>query len=538
MSAPALLLATLLLDAKPYGIDYFITQNGKPIGQEHLEVSADHVGMVVKGTTQIPQPGLRFNTETAYDEKGLKKYTLQGQMGGGDAQITLERRADTYRLSLAVNGDVQGKDFPGKTAVEVLENNTAAHFVRIADRYKGGKAQTLQAIVPQAQGTVDIELSDEGTRVIELGRLLLELRIVRLQYVGGPAVELAIGKDQRLYRALITSQQFAFVADQKSLEAYAKAYPQKRGRDPDEIDVAKAREKTVAFESDGLTIYGTLTLPKVAGTKPKVALLIGGSGPMSRDARIGPHRVLADLAGILAQSNIASLRFDKRYFTYRAMPQGIDPKVTFETEVLLDARAALSFLAQQADLDGASPYVVAHSQGSLVALALAKDAPLRGLILLAPPTEPLDQAWLRQQQHILVSRDRADKTTLERSLAPLRAAFDRVKSGIDDDAAPVSALYWKSLAPYAALSMASKVKVPSALVVGSVDYQVLPAHVQALRDALKAAGSAASYHEVPNVNHVLRETSAPVSDGRDYEEPGPIAEGVKKAIADFLKQVP
>lgn len=532
-----ILLTSLLLTAKPYGVDYYITQGGKPIGQEHLEVSQENQALNIRGTTTIPQPQLRFQTESVYDDKGLKKYELTGQLGGGDAHITVEKKGDVYRLSITSNGDVQGKDFPGKTAIEVIENNTAAHFVRMAARYTGGKNLKFVALVPQAQGTVDVELSDEGMRVIEMGRHLIEVRIVRLQYIGGPAVELAIGKDQRLYRALITSQQFAFIADQKFVENYAKLYPMKRGRDPDEIGNAGARERTVSFNSDGLTIYGTLTLPKNA-QKPKVALLIGGSGPSSRDGRMGPHRLLADLAGILAQNNVASLRFDKRFFTYRAMPQGMDTKVSFETDILLDARAAMTFLATQPDVDGAAPYIVAHSQGSTAALAIAGDAKVRGLVLIVPVSEPLDVAWLRQQQHILQTRDRADQATLERSLAPLRAAFDKVKSGVDDDAAPVSAAYWKSLAGYLPLALANKVKTPTTLIAGAVDYQVLPLQVQALRDVLKSAGSSVTYVEVPKMNHVLRDTQAPVSDGRDYEEPGPTSDAVKKAIADFIKQVP
>ena len=82
-----LLISTFAVAAKPYGIDYLITQNSRGVGQEHIEVSGEPKALVVRGITSIPQPGMRFQTESVYDDKGLKKYELTGQMANSDARI-------------------------------------------------------------------------------------------------------------------------------------------------------------------------------------------------------------------------------------------------------------------------------------------------------------------------------------------------------------------------------------------------------------------------------------------------------------------
>ena len=97
----------------------------------------------------------------------------------------------------------------------------------------------MTVIVPQALGTVDVEITDEGTKVIELHHIPIEVHMLRLQYIGGPMVELAIGNDRTLYRVSVPLQSFAIVADPVSVKEYVKTHPTKRGLDPDEITLCR-----------------------------------------------------------------------------------------------------------------------------------------------------------------------------------------------------------------------------------------------------------------------------------------------------------
>jgi pimeloyl-ACP methyl ester carboxylesterase len=61
----------------------------------------------------------------------------------------------------------------------------------------------------------------------------------------------------------------------------------------------------------GVTLGATLSLPKGVA-RPKVVILVHGSGPGNRDAQLFAHRPFAVLADHLTRQGIAVLRYDKR----------------------------------------------------------------------------------------------------------------------------------------------------------------------------------------------------------------------------------
>ena len=107
-------------------------------------------------------------------------------------------------------------------------------------------------------------------------------------------------------------------------------------------------EREVSFTSGDASIPGTLCLPRNAGGKLPIIVMVQGSGPNDRDETIGPNKPFADIAHGLAEQGIASLRYDKRTFLIR---QGTLPKpgspdvVTLKWEIEDDAVAALEFYA-------------------------------------------------------------------------------------------------------------------------------------------------------------------------------------------------
>lgn len=72
------------------------------------------------------------------------------------------------------------------------------------------------------------------------------------------------------------------------------------------------RDETLAIRTaGGVTLGATLSLP--AGVaRPDLVILVGGSGPGTRDATLLGHRSFAVLADHLARQGIAVLRYDKR----------------------------------------------------------------------------------------------------------------------------------------------------------------------------------------------------------------------------------
>ena len=144
--------------------------------------------------------------------------------------------------------------------------------------------------------------------------------------------------------------------------------------------------KDVAFESPetGITLMGTLTIPKTGGPFPGV-VLISGSGPQDRDETIAGHRPFHVIADVLSRQGIAVLRYDER---------GIgESEGEFSTatsyDFSLDAEAALNYLISREETIEEKCGFAGHSEGGLIAPMIAARKEETGfIILLAGPSIP------------------------------------------------------------------------------------------------------------------------------------------------------
>jgi pimeloyl-ACP methyl ester carboxylesterase len=133
-------------------------------------------------------------------------------------------------------------------------------------------------------------------------------------------------------------------------------------------------EQEVSFDAHALRLMGTLTLPADAGTEPgPAALLLVGSGPVDRNENWKRLRVEAtrQLAHALARARIVSLRYDKRGV---GASEGGDWRTAGFFDGVDDAAAALAFLAGRPEVDPSRIAAIGHSEGAIVATALAAGA--------------------------------------------------------------------------------------------------------------------------------------------------------------------
>ena len=171
-------------------------------------------------------------------------------------------------------------------------------------------------------------------------------------------------------------------------------------------------ERTVDFVgAGGLHLGGTFTLPPATpgqATVPAVLLVPGlgaidrnsvtsAGGPDAlRDAVAASLSVSAlgtseplfhDLAQTLAQNGIASFRYDKRGTADSKL--AANQKLSFDDEVT-DAKAALDFLTQRAEVGSGPVAVFGHDQGGMVAMRAAAGNPrVKALVLASLPGRPL-----------------------------------------------------------------------------------------------------------------------------------------------------
>ncbi len=136
----------------------------------------------------------------------------------------------------------------------------------------------------------------------------------------------------------------------------------------------------VVTAADGVKLAATLSLPTGPGPRPGV-VLVGGSGPVDRDASHDGHRPFAVLADDLARHGIAVLRYDKRG-VMRSAGRYADNS---QDSMVADALAAARALAAQEGVAGVG--LVGHSEGGVIAALAAARAPatVTHLVALAAP---------------------------------------------------------------------------------------------------------------------------------------------------------
>ncbi|MDJ0537027.1 MAG: prolyl oligopeptidase family serine peptidase [Xenococcaceae cyanobacterium MO_207.B15] len=136
------------------------------------------------------------------------------------------------------------------------------------------------------------------------------------------------------------------------------------------------------FESNGVRIYGTLTLPNRTEKSP-ACLFIGGSFPQTRDGNLDnsqtdwfptplPERNLfRDEAKILEREGIATFRYDKRGC---GESEG-DFNSTSLFDLVSDAFWAWQWLRGVPEIDTERIGVLGQSEGAVIALMLAAQEP-------------------------------------------------------------------------------------------------------------------------------------------------------------------
>ena len=297
------------------------------------------------------------------------------------------------------------------------------------------------------------------------------------------------------------------------------------------IGAAAPSEQAILQPIHGGTLYGTLTLPKGKGPFP-VALIVAGSGPTDRDGNSPMLRsdTYKLLAASLAQSGIASVRYDKRGIGQSSMPGLSEADLRFGMFVD-DAVAWAERLRGDARFSRVS--VVGHSEGVLIATLAAQRSTSVAFVV------SLEGAGY-EAGDVLASQLRANPANapiLNESLAAIAA----LKSG--NNVASVSPILWPlfrpSVQPYLiswfavdpALEIA-KLRVPILIVQGTTDLQV------SVADAKRLASGApsATLVLVPGMNHVLRDAPADrPANFATYSQPSlPLDAKATSAIAEFL----
>ncbi|WP_305094169.1 S9 family peptidase [Prescottella sp. R16] len=295
----------------------------------------------------------------------------------------------------------------------------------------------------------------------------------------------------------------------------------------------------ITFTTGAVTMHGSLRLP--AGSGPDApapaVLLLAGSGPTDRngDSALLPGSIgtLEFLADLLEKRGFASLRYDKLGSGTTGLGP-YDPEDIGELGFSVfteGARAALTFLSDRAAIDPQRVYVVGHSEGALIALALAgAGANVAGVGLLEPLAVRLLDLLTTQIDRQLTAVVAGGQLPLELADA-LRLALAGAVESLRTDATlsedlpePLRAA---GLIPANARTLAEEDALDPRELAGRLpagmpvvtscsvkDIQLDCADVDALDAAL--AHTALTPIRMTTANHVLKEIGDAPSTGADY----------------------
>ncbi len=219
-------------------------------------------------------------------------------------------------------------------------------------------------------------------------------------------------------------------------------------RIPEYVNIAKFKEVEVEFGLPEWRLKGTLTIPRRI-EKPKVVILVHGSGPNDRDETIGPNKPFKDLAWGLASKGIAVLRYDKRTKLYGSKMKPDD--INIQAEVIDDVLEAVNFLKARNDVDKSKIIVLGHSLGAMVAPMIATQSQsICGIIMMAAPARKLEDLVLEQMEYIYSLKETISDD--ERSfLTDLQLKVDSLKNKTLRSSTPIigiPASYFYDLAKY------------------------------------------------------------------------------------------
>lgn len=334
----------------------------------------------------------------------------------------------------------------------------------------------------------------------------------------------------------------------------------------------KAEDVKVENKAAGLTLAGTLTLPKGSGPFP-AAIMITGSGAQDRDETLFAHKPFLVIADALTKAGIAVLRCDDRGTGASTGDFGKATSVDFATDV----KAQLDYLKGRKDIDAKKIGLIGHSEGGLIAPMVAAERKDVGYIVLLAGTGLDGMQILKLQNALILKAMGMPEEEVKQGVEVLAKALDLITKGPDgpeldkkldailneqiarekaakkakgdtnegDDASTLAQAragfarlkspwmtYFLGYDPRPALR---KVTCPVLAVNGEKDLQVPPKeNLAEIEKALKEAGNS-SYKivEFPNLNHLFQtsKTGSP-TEYPNIEET--VAEPVLKVLTEWV----
>ncbi len=385
----------------------------------------------------------------------------------------------------------------------LFENGAWEQFLLLFAQYDSAKAgpQNFDAFVPSQGVPFTLNLERINTPGFKVGLQEIATEHFRAGTSLGLGFEMWTDTAHVPLVILIPAQQVRVV--RKGSEALAEVIspsPVKK--------VASANDpytsEEVSFQNDGQNLAGTLTIPKKGSAPFPAVAIISGSGSQDRDgaAVANLYRLIAEH---LSANGVAVLRADDRGVG-KSVP--LKPNTSYR-DLINDSKAAFEFLFKRADIDHRRIAMAGHSEGALTAVVMAAEDPrVAAIMVLAGGSRALDRILMEQTLNGLALQspvNPSDKTGYPAVVTQLDKLFTEVKTKPKPaDPANDPLAYFRQHLEIDPLAFARRVKVPTLILNGERDDNVLAYHALELAQAMAGSGNKQVLLRIfPNLTHVF-----------------------------------
>jgi len=181
-------------------------------------------------------------------------------------------------------------------------------------------------------------------------------------------------------------------------------------------------------KKSGITLAGTLTLPK-EGNKFPAVVLVSGSGPQNRDEEVFGHKPFLVLSDYLTRNGIAVLRYDDR----GVAESGGNYQTATLQDFATDATAAVNYLKTRKEINPEKIGIIGHSEGGIIAFMLAGESgsDLAFIVTMAGMAIPGD-SLMRMQRYAISKTMGISDALIEQNEAVVGIAYSIANSYSQD----------------------------------------------------------------------------------------------------------
>ena len=298
-------------------------------------------------------------------------------------------------------------------------------------------------------------------------------------------------------------------------------------------------EQSLVVQTGEYKLPAILTLPNATGNFP-IVVLVHGSGANDKDENISGTMVFRDIAYHLAEQGIATLRYDKRTYTYMQEVALSPSAFDYEEEVIDDALSAINLAKTLPQINKDEVYVLGHSLGAMsVPMISVKDSGVKGYIMIAGPARNLIDVVLEQVDYLTTVQG-LNAIQKAAYMAQTNATANVIRTLKEDSATPelnfmgINNHFWADLNVYDQVATAKEMIEPLFIIQGGRDYQVTMEDFNLWKTYLSGCSNV-SFKDYPNLNHLLVEGTGK-STPNEYYIPHEISKEVTSDIGNWIKK--